>query len=343
VQATRDGIVQAVGKAWLLRTRRQLTGTDRSAELGEIAAGERPLAIQRLPRGGAEAEDVGPLVGGLATELLGSHVRRRADQRPGPRQRGRHRALRLRGLARGIRGVGGLQAREAEVGHPHATVGADQDVVRLEVSVDHAGGVRGGQSPTRGDENLDHRVPAARRRAQPRAQRPALDVLHGDEELVAERSDVVHRDDVGVSEACHRLRLTGESGTQRGRVRRRQRWVDELERHHAVQIRVLRGAHRPHPAGADDAKDPIAADALLGARRCGGFGGGRRIARGARDQRAARRACVEVRLDGTELAIREPSSDNRHHVVFRQAGPHDGATFAHNRDGQDREPGRTIA
>jgi hypothetical protein len=139
-----------------------------------------------------------------------------------------------------------------------------------------------------------------------------------------------------MGETGHRLRLAGKSGAQSGRVRCRERWVDELQRHDAVEIRVLRGADRPHPAGSDGAQDPIAADALHGAERCGRFTHRLRIGASARDERAARRARVQMRLDRTELGIREPSSDDRHHLVFREAGAHDGANVAHIRDGMDR-------
>jgi hypothetical protein len=168
VKTARDGFVHAVGEPRLLGTSRQVAAADRSAELREIATRERPLTIERLPGGGAEAEDVGSLVGRLATELLGSHVGRRAHQGSRSGQRGRDPArVRSPGLPGGIGGGGGLEAGEAEVGHPHATVGANQDIVGLEVSVDHPGGVRGGESPTRGGEDLDDRVPVALRRAQP--------------------------------------------------------------------------------------------------------------------------------------------------------------------------------
>ena len=339
VQALRDRLVHAVGERRSLRPGRQHAGADRGAQLGEITTRERPLAVQRLPCGGAEAEDIGSLVGGLAAQLLGGHVRGRAHQHPGPGQRGRD-SLRFRHSVLGdIDGGDGLQAREAEVGHPHATVGADQDVVRLEVPVDDPGRVRGGEAAPRGGEDLEHRIRVARFRAQPRPQRSTVDILHRDEELLAEQSDVVHRDDVGVGETCHRLRLAGQPGAQSRRVGRCERRVDKLERHHAIEIRVLRGADRPHPAGTDRAKDPVAADALRGSgRRSGPRSARRHIAPGARDERATRRARIEMCLDGPDLGIREPSTDDRHHLVFREAGAHDGATVAHNRDGRDGEP-----
>ena len=66
---------------------------------------------------------------GRALDLLGRHVRRRADEHPDA-----------------VRGAAALErvgegAGDAEVGDHHAPVAGEQHVVGLEVAVDHAGGV----------------------------------------------------------------------------------------------------------------------------------------------------------------------------------------------------------
>jgi hypothetical protein len=51
-------------------------------------------------------------------------------------------------------------AREPEVGHAHASVAADEHVLRLEVAVHEAGGVRGGEPGARVDEDRERVAPA---------------------------------------------------------------------------------------------------------------------------------------------------------------------------------------
>ena len=117
---------------------------------------ERMLAEQRLVKSHAEAELVGPGVARDPGPLLGSHVRRRPLDRARRRDRPRDHAAARRPLAPDItwrrpglrRGSG-----ETEIGHHHPPVGADQEVRRLEVAVNEAGGVGSGEPPARLDQH----------------------------------------------------------------------------------------------------------------------------------------------------------------------------------------------
>jgi hypothetical protein len=159
---------------------------DRRAQGLGLLAGERPHAVQRLVQRGAEAEEVAAGVGLAAGELLGGHVRGRAQHRArrgqargagearvgsrpgsasGPggivgRGRGggswawavlrdRSGADRTgRGCLEGQVDAGDRDAGEAEVEDAGAlVVVADEHVVGLEVAVDEAAGVGGGEAP----------------------------------------------------------------------------------------------------------------------------------------------------------------------------------------------------
>ena len=126
---------------------------------------ERPPAGERQPAGAegvehaAQAEQVGPMVDRLAARLLGRHELRRADDDP------------VVGQA-GIIGRAG-QAEVDDLDAPRRAV--EQDVGRLDVAVDQAVGMRGGQAesdlPPDPDDFLErHR--ARRGRADPGASRP---------------------------------------------------------------------------------------------------------------------------------------------------------------------------
>ena len=104
---------------------------------------ERRLAGDELVQHDPERVDVAALVGRIAFDLLRRHVRRRAE----------HRA------ARGHARVAD-RAREPEVGDADAALLVDEHVLRLEIAVDDALGVRGGEARGR---------PGGRSRARGRA------------------------------------------------------------------------------------------------------------------------------------------------------------------------------
>jgi hypothetical protein len=94
----------------------------------------------------------------------------------------------------------GRMAREAEVENLDAAIFGQHDVFRLEVAVNDAGGVRGGQAvgDLRGDfEQLAGRDGLA---GEQRAERFALDEFADDVLLAGFNADVVNGNDVGVVE-----------------------------------------------------------------------------------------------------------------------------------------------
>src|SRR5262249_8658872 len=138
------------------------------------------LAVERLPKGDAEAENVATLIRFFALALLGSHVCRRSENRTGMRRHRRERIgagrtvqVRVRVRQSGRRGRDG--AGKAEVGHAHAPVNVAEDVFRLEITMDDADRVRGGETLARTKEHVEEDSPRAWLAAQPFFQAYAVD------------------------------------------------------------------------------------------------------------------------------------------------------------------------
>ena len=145
---------------------------------------------------------------------------------------------------------------EAEVGDDDAAVVADEDVVGLEVAVDEAGGLGGGEAAAGGDEGGEDLAPGAGGAAEPLTEGDAVDQLHGEEDLGASDADVVDGDDAGVGEAGHRLGLAEEAlGGGAADV-----GADQLQGAPAVELRVVGGVDDAHAAGAEALEDEVAAE-----------------------------------------------------------------------------------
>ena len=110
----------------------RIVAENRGAQLERRVALERPRAGGHLVQHDAERPDVAGHLHVLAAQLLGRHVRQRADGRPGLRERGMH----LGDGGRHVRVHGAL--RETEVQNLHATVRRDDDVVALQIAMDDA-------------------------------------------------------------------------------------------------------------------------------------------------------------------------------------------------------------
>ncbi len=102
------------------------------------------MAADHLVEHDTEREDVGTLVDGAAIELLGSHVARRADHDTGV-GRGRRHGVLVREIDGGSLLRRARQLRDPEIEDLGATLGGQEDVVRLDVAMDDARVVRRGE------------------------------------------------------------------------------------------------------------------------------------------------------------------------------------------------------
>ena len=172
--------------------------------------------------------------------LLGRHVARRAvDHRVG-----------LSALTH--------EKREPEVSHPHPPVATHEHVGGLEVAVDEADVVGGGEGPSGVDKHGDLLPQRPVLGVEPLAQRDALDELHRDEQRPVVLADVVDRHHVGVVELGERTRLLPQG--VRLLALERGDGPQQLDRELAVELRVERGVDDPHAAGTDAAPDLVATD-----------------------------------------------------------------------------------
>ena len=177
--------------------------------------------------------------------LLGAHVVRGADQHAGLRQRG------ARLVSRG----GADGARDPEVRH-HGVSRLEQDVLRLDVAMDHAPLVRVVERVSHlardSQRVLERQLPVV---PQQIAQRLALHVRRDVIQQARCGSGVVDGEDVGVIERGRDLDLTPEAlGAQpRGELR-----SHHLDGHLAPVLQVLGEMHRGHPPLAERALQPIA-------------------------------------------------------------------------------------
>ena len=143
----------------------------------------------------AHREDVAAVIDRQPAHLLGRHVVEAADQRAGVRDAG----------------IGQLRDAEVEDLQP-AAAPLDHQVGRLDVAMDDAEGVRVGEAVA---QLLDELEPAGEGRglapSDPRAQRLAVDELHGDERLAVVLPDVEDADDVLVLEHAGGIRFLHEA------------------------------------------------------------------------------------------------------------------------------------
>ena len=183
----------------------------------------------------SQGEDVGALVDlvPFAAGLLRCHVCRRTHRRAGPGEAGGVGAAPRRGddglLAIGLAGLlvvhdaaAGQDLGQAPVHHLHLAEGADHDVGRLEVAVDHAAGVGVGHGL--GDGLEDRQEPGAvvvglLAVLQQLGKRVPLDQLHGEEgPEVGEGAQLVDRHDARMLELAADLGLLDEPAHHGGVV-----------------------------------------------------------------------------------------------------------------------------
>ena len=216
---------------------------------------ERPCAVQRLPQRDAERELIRPRIDLVPAMLLRRHVRRRAHRRPRGGQRlGEvglvHHLLPTAPKCRRRRRRRPGDRHEPEVGHHHATVAAHEHVVRLEIAMHEPDAVGRDETLPRRPIHLQHLGQPALTLSRPHPERPPVDELHRDEQLVALEPYLVHRHNIRVRHLGHRLRLAEHPNLRLLRRRRAGLGSHELDRDAPIEIRVVRGQddpHRPRP------------------------------------------------------------------------------------------------
>jgi hypothetical protein len=230
----------------------------------DVRPDEGATTVERLPQCDAERVLIGTRIDGFAHVLLRSHVSGRAhdDALPGEifceavRRRGGLDPLRWLGVDR----AGPLgRACEPEIRDASAPVAVgDQDVRRLEVSVDEIGTVRSEQAETGVAKQRDDLGPGPWVRDHPFLKRPSPDVLHGDEQLVPVPVDVVHGDDVGVAELRHRLGFAEDPSMQFGVGP--SAGDHPLDRHLTTEARIVGPVDLTHAPGPHDLEDHVATE-----------------------------------------------------------------------------------
>jgi len=224
----------------------------RRRDLQHRVAAKRPDTRRHLVEHRAEGEDVGAGVHPLAPQLLGRHVGHRAEHL----SRARDRAA---GGQRGLDVRRPRRRRKAEVEHLHAALVAHHHVGRLQIAMNDALAVRGGEGVGDRDGQLQKAGQRQLASGDQRRERTPRDVFHHEQARRADLFDAEQRDDVGVIERCDGLRLALEAGETLavvGEVRRQR-----LDRHLALEARVAREVNLAHPAGAQQAEDLVGSDA----------------------------------------------------------------------------------
>ena len=211
--------------------------------------GEWRLACEHLVAHGAEREDVAARIEcALAGRLLGTHVLRSADRKPRLRERaGRCAATRRARIQR---------ARDAEVREERIAPRGQQNVLGLDVAVDHTllvGVVERTCDLADDPRYILHRhLPLV---AEPVAQRLPLHVRHREPELAVGRlSGVVYAQDVRMLQLrrCRDLAAKALGAQRCGEV-----GIEHLERNAPLMLRIPCEVDGGHPAAAKLALDRV--------------------------------------------------------------------------------------
>jgi hypothetical protein len=177
---------------------------DRVHDVDIRGADERAASGERFVQDEAERENIAAGVEGLARGLFRRHVRDGADDHAGA---GTVVGDGARGVAAG-RSV--VQLRQPEVGELRVARRGDQDVFGLDVAVQDAGAVRGGEAVGDACEQLERVAPVALRGVNPILERSAVDELRDEILTIVELAGVVDGDDVRMVQRRGRLRFALE-------------------------------------------------------------------------------------------------------------------------------------
>ncbi len=205
-----------------------------------IGIRERPDAREHLVYQHAERPDVAPLIDGAAFDVLGAHVRQRAE----PALAGRRPVLRR---------------RNPEIEDFHGTVSKHHDVGRLDVAVHDAARVGGADAACNLDGDPNGFLEGQPAPPQSRPHRLAVVQRHREEQLsVVGLSNLQDGADVRMIERGSRAGLHEKAFLRRGlcaEVRR-----EKLQRDVTSKPFVVRLVDDPHPAGVHDLDDHVLAD-----------------------------------------------------------------------------------
>nr|WP_236644646.1 hypothetical protein [Sorangium cellulosum] len=336
----RGALAEALGAALDLRVEQR----------DEARLDERQAPREHLVEDAAERVEIRAPVDAPRRGLLGRHVL----GRPHDRDRGPGRPLPRAGRVRdavALAAVVGQALREPEIEQLQAGFGdggrglgaaraRQEQVLGLDVPVHEALGVRELERAQHLDRHGERVPPVDRGPAgEHGVERLALQQVHAAEQAaIRGHAEVVDLHEVLVGEAREDARLAAEA--VRDRVGRGVLGGDDLERHAAPEVDVLRLVDGAARAGADLAQQPVARagqHALVAA-----LGGGHRLGAGAhrRDGRGA------VRLrggdEGRELAARAPRLA-REEPLHQVRGPRAHAALAARQRGRRAEERGEVA
>ena len=199
-------------------------------------------------------EHVGAVVDRQPACLLGRHVAHRPHHQARRGIRGR------RGIVGGRRGAG-----QSEIEHLDVPVARHDDVCRLQVAMDDAAVVRGGESPGDLRAVLDRFANRHRSARGDLSQRVAFEELGHGVRGLAFAADVVDGNDVGMRKGGERFHLALEPRERLGIAREGCR--QDFDRDLASEPRVPRSINLAHAAGANGGDDLVGAESGSRAER----------------------------------------------------------------------------
>ena len=207
---------------------------------------ERQMAGRHLIEHDADREEIAALVRLSAVRLFGREKMQRSEELAARRCE-RWLLLRRADLTR-------QKLRETEVENLHEPGRLDDDVGGLEVAMDDAGRVRGGDA--RGDlpGDAEELARIELTAPQPLRERLSLAVLHHDERLATGRlADLVDGGDVLVADPCGGARLPQKPAATF--FRQDVVGIENLDRHLASESLIPGQVNGAHPAFAEDPGD----------------------------------------------------------------------------------------